>query len=270
MPPTRAYLFAHPVKHSLSPIMHNATLNALGIDAQYEAEDIPPEALLMALEGLRQSKAWGANLSIPHKETVLEHLDSVSPEAKVIGAVNTIVLNNGLLEGHNTDAYGFMRSLEEAGINVKNSKIIILGAGGAARAVIYGLKQAGATVLIWNRSSERAKALAEEFDLKWIETQILPASIRTANGLVNTTSVGLEQPHSSPVSFDLQPKHWVCDIVYRPLETKLLKNARDHNLQCLDGLGMLVHQGAKAFELWTGQHPDTDLMRQVALKALGF
>jgi shikimate dehydrogenase len=270
MPPTRTYLFAHPVKHSLSPMMHNAALAALGLEAQYEARDVLPEALKATLEELRNSNAWGINLSIPHKETVLEYLDSVSPEAKQIGAVNTIVHRNGLLEGHNTDAYGFMRSLEEARINVAKQRIMILGAGGAARAVVYGLKQAGATVLIWNRSSERAKALAEEFDLKLIETQILPASIRTAHGLVNTTSVGLEQPQSTPVSFDLQPKHWVCDIVYRPLETRLLKNAREHNLQTIDGLGMLVHQGAKAFELWTGKQPDTTLMRQVALQALGF
>jgi shikimate dehydrogenase len=213
---------------------------------------------------LRHSDTWGINLSIPHKETVLEYLDSVSPEAKIIGAVNTIMVKNGLLEGHNTDAYGFMRSLQETGIKVKDQKILILGAGGAARAVAYGLKQAGATVLIWNRTGKRAQALAEEFNLQPVETQVLPAAIRTAHGLINTTSVGLEQPHSSPVSADLQPKEWVCDIVYHPLETQFLKNAQKHNLTTVDGLGMLVHQGAKAFELWTGHAPDTDLMRRVA------
>jgi shikimate dehydrogenase len=268
MPPTRACLFAHPVKHSLSPVMHNAAFQALGIDAQYEAKDVPPEQLLTALEELRQSETWGINLSIPHKETVLEHLDSVSQEAKIIGAVNTIVVKNGLLEGHNTDAYGFMRSLEEAAIQVKDSRILILGAGGAARAVAYGLKQAGANVQIWNRSHERARALATEFDLQLIETPTLPASIRTAHGLINTTSVGLEQPDISPIATELQPKEWVCDIVYRPLETTFLKNARESNLQVVDGLGMLVHQGAKAFELWTGQSPDTTLMRRVALSKL--
>ncbi len=269
MLPTRAYLFAHPAKHSLSPMMHNAALEALGIEARYEAKDVPPQSLLAALEELRHSGAWGINLSIPHKETVLVHLDSVTPEAKMIGAVNTIVIKNGLLEGHNTDVYGFMRSLEQAAIETRDKKILILGAGGAARAVAYGLKKAGANVLIWNRSVERAKALAEEFDLKLIETPILPASLRTAHGVVNTTSVGLEQPNSSPVSADLQPKDWVCDIVYRPLETKFLKNARECNLKTVDGLGMLVHQGAKAFELWTGLEPDTKLMRQVALQELG-
>jgi shikimate dehydrogenase len=251
-------------------MMHNAALEALGIKARYEAKDITPIELLAALEELCHSGAWGINLSIPHKETVLEYLDLVTPEAKTIGAVNTIVVKNGLLEGHNTDAYGFMRSLEEENIEVKGSRILILGAGGAARAVAYGLKQAGATILIWNRSVERAQALAAEFNLQLVETHFLPASIRTANGLINTTSVGLEQPHSSPVSADLQPKDWVCDIVYRPLETKFLKNAREHNLKTVDGLGMLVHQGAKAFELWTGQTPDTNLMRRVALQALGF
>ncbi len=266
----KAFLFAHPVKHSLSPIMHNAALAALGIDAQYAARDVPPEHLVAALRNLRDIGAWGANLSIPHKETVLELLNSISKEANTIGAVNTIVNSHGVLEGHNTDAYGFMCSLEEAGIDVQDSKIVVLGAGGAARAVVYALKQANAKVMIWNRSSERAEKLAREFGLEFVNDNQLEAAVANANGLVNTTSVGLENPDLSPIADTWLPSAWVCDIVYRPLETKLLRVAREAGLQTVDGLGMLVHQGAKAFELWTKQQPDTKLMRQVALQELGF
>ena len=268
---TKAFLFAHPVKHSLSPVIHNAALAALGIEARYEALDVPPENLKAALEQLRQTKAWGANLSIPHKEAVLEHLDSISEKAKIIGAVNTIVVKNGLLEGHNTDAYGFMRSLEEAGIDVQATKVVVLGAGGAARAVAYGLKQAGALVAVWNRNPERAKALATELELNaFVSDEQLENTIRSSSGLVNTTSVGLEQPDLSPISDTWLPRQWVCDIVYRPLETRLLRVAKKVRIQTVDGLGMLVFQAAKAFELWTEQTPDTKLMRQVALKELGF
>ncbi len=254
--------------------MHNAALQALGIDAGYKAQDVPPEQLKTALEGLRQSGAWGANLSIPHKQAVLDLLDSISAEAKIIGAVNTMVVKNGLLEGHNTDAYGFMRSLEEAGIRVHGTDVVVLGAGGAARAVTYGLKQAGARVAVWNRNNERARVLANELGLAgFISDQLLQNAIDGAVGLVNTTSVGLEQPDLSPIEDKMLPKigePWVCDIVYRPLETRLLRVAKKAGIQTVDGLGMLVHQGAKAFELWTGLEPDTKLMRQVAMQELGF
>jgi shikimate dehydrogenase len=267
---TKAFLFAHPVKHSLSPVMHNAALAALGIQATYKARDVPPEHLEVALGNLRNIGAWGANLSIPHKETVLELLNSISKEAKMIGAVNTIVNKHGVLEGHNTDAYGFMRSLEEAGIAIQDTKIMVLGAGGAARAVVYALIQAGAKVTVWNRSTERAEKLAKEFHIEYAKDNQLKAAIANANGLINTTSVGLENPDLSPIADAWLPSAWVCDIVYRPLETRLLRVAREAGLQTVDGLGMLVHQGAKAFELWTGQQPDTKLMRQVALQELGF
>ncbi len=257
--------------------MHNAALQALGINAQYEALDVPPENLKAALEQLRQTDTWGVNLSIPHKQAVLETLDSISTEAKIIGAVNTIVVKNGWLEGHNTDAYGFMRSLEEAGIHVQNTDVVVLGAGGAARAVAYGLKQAGALVTVWNRNFERARVLATELDLDaFLSDDLLENAIHGSVGLVNTTSVGLEQPDLSPIPDELLPmggensKPWVCDIVYRPLETRLLRVARKAGIQTVDGLGMLVYQGAKAFELWTGLKPDTNLMRQVAMKELGF
>jgi shikimate dehydrogenase len=277
----RAFLFAHPAKHSLSPVMHNAALEALGVEGRYEARDVPPEELPAALEDLRTSAAWGCNLSIPHKEAALSLVDVVSPDARAIGAINTVIVKDGRLEGTNTDAAGFMRSLEEAGISVNGTDVVVLGAGGAARGVCWALKRAGALVAVWNRTPARARQLAEELGLEaFLTDDLLPNAIWGSSGLVNTTSVGLERPDESPVADNVLPAggekdtQWVCDIVYRPLETKLLRNARAAGRIGVDGLGMLVHQGALALEMWLeaqGIHakPDPEVMRRAALQALG-
>jgi shikimate dehydrogenase len=256
--------------------MHNAALEVMGIPALYEARDVPPEGLRAELEGLRHSGLWGVNLSIPHKEHALSIVDTVSDEGRAIGAINTVVVRDGKLEGHNTDAPGFMRSLTDAGINVAGQDVVVLGAGGAARGVCWALRQAGALVTVWNRTPARARQLAEEFDLEaFLTDDLLPNAIWGSSGLVNTTSVGLEQPNESPVSDALIPaggrnnEQWVCDIVYRPLETKLLRQARAHGIKTVDGLGMLVHQGALALSLWTGQNVPAEVMRRAALEALG-
>ena len=271
----RAFLFAHPAKHSLSPAMHNAALGALGIAATYEARDVAPDDLRSALEELRTSGAWGANLSIPHKERALEWLDVVSPDARAIGAVNTVVVRDGALHGFNTDGLGFMRSLEEAGLrDFAGLPVLILGAGGAARGVSYALKAAGARVSLWNRTQSRAVQLATELGLEAVSDADLEARVQAARLLVNTTAVGLEDAHSSPLPDGLLPNTgWVCDIVYRPLETKLLRDSRLSGLQTIDGLGMLVHQGALALEKWLDAQgiagkPDARIMRAAALEAL--
>ena len=275
MKAARAFLFAHPAKHSLSPAMHNAALNALTVAAQYEARDVAPSDLRAALEDLRTSGAWGANLSIPHKEHALEWLDWVSPEAQLIGAVNTVVVRDAALHGFNTDGLGFMRSLEEAGLtSVAGLEVLILGAGGAARGVSYALKAAGAHVAIWNRTPIRARQLAAEFGLEAVNNATLEPRVRAAQLLVNTTAVGLEDAQTSPLPEGWLPAQgWVCDIVYRPLETKLLRDAAQAGLQTVDGLGMLVHQGALALELWLEAQgiagkPDAAVMRAAALEEL--
>ena len=271
----RAFLFAHPVKHSLSPAMHNAALHALGIAATYEAQDVAPDNLRSALEELRTSGAWGANLSIPHKERALEWLDAVSTDARAIGAVNTVVVRDGALHGFNTDGPGFMRSLEEAGLrDFAGLPVLILGAGGAARGVSYALKAAGARVSLWNRTQSRAKQLAAELGLEAVSDADLEPHVRGAQLLVNTTAVGLEDMHSSPLPAGLLPASgWVCDIVYRPITTKLLRDSRLSGLQTIDGLGMLVHQGALALEKWLDAQgiagkPDANVMRAATLEAL--
>jgi shikimate dehydrogenase len=268
---TRAFLFAHPARHSLSPVMHNAALRSLGITAQYEARDVPPDQLEVALNALRGSGIWGVNLSIPHKERALEIVDSVSDEARSIGAINTVIVHGGKLEGRNTDAPGFMRSLKESGLDdVKGLQAVVLGAGGAARGVVFALKHAGARVSIWNRTGSRAQELASEFGLKAVSDSELEREVRGCGLLVNTTSVGLEKPDESPLSLGVLPESgWVCDIVYRPLETRLLREAKAAGLRTVDGLGMLVHQGALALSAWTGRDVPVDVMRQAALAALG-
>ena len=250
--------------------MHNAALEVMGIAARYEARDVKPEHLRDALENLRGSSIWGVNLSIPHKQMALEMVDSISVEARAIGAINTVVHRDGKLHGLNTDAPGFMRSLEDAGVKVRGCDVVVLGAGGAARGVCWALKQAGAKVAVWNRTPERARELTEEFKLEaFLTDDLLSKAIAGSSGLVNTTSVGLENPNESPIADHLLPSDWVCDIVYRPLETKLLRNAREHGIRTVDGLGMLVHQGALALEAWTGRDADAEVMRRAALEALG-
>ncbi len=266
---TRAFLLAHPVKHSLSPAMHNAALKHLKIAGRYEAKDVTPEALSTVLNDLRASEAWGVNLSIPHKETAFELIDSLSTEARAIGAINTIVNKNGSLHGLNTDAPGFLASLEEAGCEVKGLNVMLLGAGGAARGVGWALQQAGANVQIWNRSEARAKQLCTEFGLNFVSDSELEHQTRASDLLVNTTSVGLGTLLESPLPEGVLPKDgWVCDIIYRPLETKLLKDARVAGLKPIDGLGMLVHQGVLALEAWTGQRAPAGVMRSAALEQL--
>jgi shikimate dehydrogenase len=268
-PETRACLFAHPAKHSLSPAMHNAALKFLGIAARYEARDVPPESLATQFLALRNSSLWGVNLSIPHKEAALELVDSVSAEARAMGAINTVVNQNGVLHGLNTDAPGFMAALLEAGCHPSKLNVMVLGAGGASRGVCWALQQSGAQVHLWNRSPARAKQLCNEFGLNFVSDSELEQSVRGSSLLVNTTSVGLNTPLESPLPEGVLPNSgWVCDIVYRPLETKLLKDARSRGLTGIDGLGMLVHQGALALNAWTGRDAPVDVMRKAALAQL--
>jgi shikimate dehydrogenase len=266
---TRAFLLAHPVKHSLSPAMHNAALKHLKIAGRYQAKDVPPEALITVLNDLRGSEVWGTNLSIPHKETAFELVDTLSTQARAIGAINTIVNKNGSLNGLNTDAPGFLAALLEAGCEVAGLNVMLLGAGGAARGVSWALQQAGANVSLWNRSMARAKQLCTEFGLNFVSDAELEHQTRASNVLINTTSVGLGNLLESPLPQGVLPKDgWVCDIVYRPLETKLLKDAREAGLKPIDGLGMLVHQGALALEAWTGRQAPIEVMRNAALEEL--
>ena len=277
---TRVYLLAHPAGHSVSPAMHNAAFAHLGLEFRYEALDVSPQRLGEAVELLRGEGVAGANVTIPHKQAVMSMLDRISVEAKAVGAVNTIIADGGTLSGHNTDAAGFLKALsDDAKLSVKDKRTLILGAGGAARAVAYALVISGAKVAIHNRTEERARSLIRDFgrlgELTLVEHAALAEAVRSADLLVNTTSVGMQAPEGdgdaeeSPLQSGILPENGlVCDLVYRPMETRLLREAKRAGLPVLDGLPMLVYQGAIAFELWTARAAPVEVMLEAAKREL--
>jgi shikimate dehydrogenase len=268
-----------PVEHSLSPAMHNAAFAALGLDWAYVPLPVYPDHLGEAVRGLRALGFAGANVTVPHKRAVLNHLDEVSHTAQVIGAVNTIYARDGLLYGDNTDAAGFLASLDEAGFDPAGSYCALLGAGGAARAVAHALADAGALqVCIYNRNYAHARDLCQDMLKFHPDVRFEPASFSRVSAigedtdlLVNATPVGMwprteEAPWPSGLSI---PGHLtVCDLVYNPQETLFLTQARSVGAEIVSGLGMLVHQGAAALELWTRQPAPVATMRQACLQAL--
>ena len=268
-------LFAHPAGHSVSPAMHNAALAALAIDARYEALDVPPERLGEAVADLRRPEVAGANVTIPHKRAVMPWLDVLSADARAVGAVNTITVDGGRLVGDNTDGAGFLRGLAELGVAPRGASCVVLGAGGAARAVAHALLRSGARVALHNRGRRRAEALARALAGAGTVTVLaageLAGAVAAADLLVQATPVGMEgtAPGASPLAPGVLPRAGaVIDLVYRPPETPLLAAARAAGLRTQSGLPMLLHQGALAFERWFGVAPPLDVMRRAALEAL--
>lgn len=262
-----------PIAHTLSPVMHNAAFAALKLDWVYLPLVVPPEQLRAALQGLVALGFAGANLTIPHKTSALAHLDDLSPEAKSLGAVNTVVVAAGRLIGYNTDATGFLAALDEAGCRPHHA--LVLGAGGAAHAVVYALRQRGVSVTIGNRRPKPAAWLAEKMGAAFLPTWdafTLSTALTGVDLLVNATPVG-QWPvvNESPLPAGVQlPSHLtVFDLVYNPPHTRLLQQARQAGAKTISGLGMLVHQGAAAFSLWTGYPPPTEVMRRAVLAGLG-
>lgn len=267
----RVFLLAHPAGHSLSPSMHAAAFAAAGIDASYEAWDVAPEALGGAFARLREPDVLGANVTIPHKEAALALVDRATEAAAAIGAVNTVVPKGGALEGDNTDAEGFLAALAELGVDPHGAGVVVLGAGGAARAVVYALARRGARVRLVNRTPERADRLARAMgrfgDVATLPDEQRDSAVRGCDLLVNTTSVGMHGAAEglSPLPDGVLPRAGaVLDLVYRPAETVLLADARRAGLAVQNGLPMLVHQGAASFERWTGVRPAVEAMRRAA------
>lgn len=281
-------LLAHPAGHSLSPAMQGAAFRARGIDADYRAVDVPPERLGAAALALREEAYLGANVSVPHKEAVLELVDEVTPEARQVGAVNTIVREGRRLIGTNTDGAGFMRALAELGLGpqapagaegagLRGAVCLVLGAGGAARAVVGSLAGAGAEVHVVNRDPERASRLVDELGGgARAHAGAGSAPLREAQLLVNATSVGMEggpDPHGLPLIAPrdlraLPQRARVVDLVYRPARTPLLRAAEELGLAVQNGLPMLVWQGALSFEAWTGLSAPVGEMRAAAARGL--
>ncbi len=270
-----------PVSHSLSPAMHNAAFAALGLDWVYVPLPVAPEQVEAAVRGLIALGFAGANVTVPHKAAVVPFMDELTPIAAAIGAVNTIVVRaDGSLLGDSTDGVGFMADLQSQIANRKSQikQVIVLGAGGAARAVVYALAEAGATVAVVNRTVAHAEELCHTIGRALprakISAHLFPAALPELTGradlIVNTTSLGLHEGDPLPWLPDLpfRDDQIVYDLIYsRP--TALLALAERCGAHAINGLGMLVHQGARSFELWTGQKAPIDVMMTAARGAEG-
>lgn len=276
-------IFGDPIGHTLSPAMHNAAFNALGLNAVYipfHVKSNLPGELKAAVESIRALGLLGVNVTIPHKEKVLKYLDEIEPHAMDLGAVNTIVNKDGKLIGYNTDGAGYLLSLrDETGFKAGRKRAVIIGAGGAARSIVYSILAAKpVSVVIANRTLRRAEALARSFARKFDSTDIIAAPLDKdslfehfvkADLVVNTTSTGMMGKGELDLPLGALPaRAVVSDIVYRPLRTGLIKNAEKLGLKTHGGLGMLVRQGAIGFELWTGKKAPVKVMEAAALKAL--
>jgi len=280
-----------PIAHSLSPAMHNAAFKALEMNWAYVPMPVRPGEVGAAVAGLRALGFRGCNVTVPHKEAVIPHLDYLPPRVARFGAVNTLIYDRDApsegaaqsctLTGENTDVQGFVRALREEGVDPAGRRVLIVGAGGAARGVIYGLCGAGAaSVTVLNRTPERAQALVDDLAAS-AEGTLLRAGALTeaalreeaheAELLVQTTTVGM-WPHVEasiwPEDTPLPAHLAVCDLVYRPIETRLLRQARQAGARAFDGLGMLIAQGALSFEMWTGIWPPVDVMRAACEQVL--
>lgn len=259
--------------------MHQAALAALGLAHSYQAVAVPPAELGAAVAALRSDAVLGANVTVPHKEAVLPLLDSVSDAARSIGAVNTISKQAGKLTGDNTDVHGFQALLDAAGVSLSATRpprVVLLGAGGAARAALWVLGQRAQTVIV-NRTVSRAQALADDFRGHALVSSVAGQPdlelLARADVLINTTSVGMERdgrdPDESPLPPGLLPAHAVViDMVYRPALPRLLREAAAAGLKVQGGVEMLVQQGAQSLRIWTGAEPPVEQMRAAVVRAL--
>jgi shikimate dehydrogenase len=261
-------LFGHPVAHSKSPQMHNAAFAHLGLDYVYLAFDILPERIEEGVQSIRALNVRGVNVTIPHKVAVIPYLDELSDAARRIGAVNTIVHEQGRLIGHNTDGIGYLAALrEETGFVPAGKSVLLLGAGGAARAVATQLALDGAAqITIAARTVERAQELLPALDGLTAAQAVLLGDVVPADYdlVVNTTPLGMH-PHVDELPIDpelLRAGQLVSDLIYNPRETRFLREAAARGCRVSGGLGMFIHQGAEAFRLWTGQEAPTDVMRK--------
>lgn len=267
-----AAVVARPIKHSISPFIHNYAFDKLGINGVYVAWDIPEEDLEETVKNIRRYDMWGINVSMPYKQTVIQYMDELTDSAQLIGAVNTVINRDGKLIGHNTDGIGFFKSLEKfTAFEVKDKVMTILGGGGAATALIAQAALNGAQKInIFNQTDflEETKAKAKELTQKTgVATEVFPVEdlvliqekVLVSDLFVNATSVGMDGK-SMIVEEDMTfPENLqVADVIYQPFATPFLKLARSRGLKAINGLGMLLFQAAEAFEAWTGQEMPSD------------
>lgn len=265
------------MRHSLSPGIHNAAFAWSNLDYIYLAFEVEPENLKKAVRSLPSLGIVGVNLTIPHKETAMKFLDKISSEARMIGAVNTVKVEHGKLIGFNTDSAGFIRSLKRARVNPEEQKAVIIGAGGAGRAVGFGLAFSGAgEIVISDLKYIRAKKLAEQIK-KVTKTRvravpsvqdILTCELKDAGILVNASFCGMKKTDIPVVPEIIRPGMIVCDVIYTPSKTRLLSEAEKRHCRIVNGEGMLVFQAALAWEIWTSKKAPVELMFRVLRQAL--
>ncbi|MDA0577973.1 MAG: shikimate dehydrogenase [Verrucomicrobia bacterium] len=279
---TKPYaVLGHPIGHTLSPVMHNASLRSLGLDAIYLAFDVQPDRLLEVLAAMRAMGFGGVNLTVPLKEVAFRGLTNLATSARRLGAVNTVEFcADGSLKGHNTDGGGFLTAVEEAfGASVRGKRLFVLGCGGAGRAVALTAAAEGALELaIADLESERVQRLAAELAKEFPHCAVIPvpagtsawaAASRHAELVVQSTPVGMKPTDAALLGADaFRPGQWVFDLVYMYPETAFMQSAVAAGAQASNGLGMLLHQGARAFRLWTGQDADVAAMRQALEQAV--
>lgn len=270
-------IIGDPVQHSLSPVMHNAAFKKLGLNLVYVAFTVTSTDLKDAVLGAKSLGLKGLNVTMPHKNAIIHYLDEVDLSAKSIGAVNTILNNHGKLIGYNTDGSGAIIALQENGVNLNEKKLVLLGAGGAAKAIAYQAAKDVEELVILNRTSERAKKLVKllkglgaKVKAGTLSPNVLNEELPTSDILINATSVGMHPNLESTLipSGLLHSDLSVMDIIYNPLETTLLKYAKSAGAKVISGLEMLLYQGAVAFEIWTDCSAPLDVMRRAVLNEL--
>ncbi len=272
-------VIGHPIEHSMSPIMWNPALQELGLDYIYVAFDVHPDNLEKAMIGIRTLEIEGINVTLPHKKTILRYIDKVDPLALKIGAINTIKNEEGVLKARNTDAGGAKKSLLESGLNISGKNILILGAGGVSRAIAHILAEEADKIILIDLIEKRAKQLANEIkdSLKIdIEGNLsnkenIEKYVKKTDVLINATPIGMyPRVDETPVPKDLlHDDLFVFDVVYNPLETKLMKQAAEIGCKTLGGLDMLINQGILAFEWWLDKKPNKNLMKNTIIEFLG-
>lgn len=272
-------VIGHPIEHSMSPTMHNAAIKALDLDYVYVAYNIHPDNLEKAVEGFKALDIKGINVTVPHKENIMKYLDEIDPIAEKIGAINTIKNENGFLRARNTDAAGAKKALLDAGCEISGKNILFLGSGGVARALCYILSEEANKIVLSDLVEDRALKLAEEVKEKTdaniigkkSSEGVIEAEIRNADILINATPLGMTpKVDATPIKKEfLHNELFVFDVVYNPLQTKLMKDATDMGCKTLGGLDMLVNQGVLAFEWWTGKEPNANLMKNKIIDFLG-
>ncbi|MED4225851.1 shikimate dehydrogenase [Neobacillus cucumis] len=269
-------VLGNPIGHSMSPVMHNDLFSLYNMNAVYLPFQVKEEELKEAVNGLRALGAVGFNVTVPHKSTIMPFLDEIDELAASIGAVNTVVNQNGKLIGYNTDGLGFLKGLDEYVTKIEDHKILVIGAGGAARAIYFTLaKENPVQIDIANRTVEKAVELITECPYSITSRALTLEEAGNYLGeydlIIQTTMIGMEpNTEEQPISLEnINKQALVCDIIYNPLETSILRDAKERGAAVQNGINMFVYQGALAFEIWTGRLPDIQRMKENVLRQLG-